>query len=144
MEVKDLTFERDSHQSQKGTTAGYQVQVRYNYHEPITIGGEVYGLQWKTLDWQLTKKAGIPLPKSSYHDPATFHLLPRTQAQALKYWFLSFVQSTHHSYFCIETRIIEFKVDYSYEWRDPEVVELCTPVADEEEDKEMAARMRGD
>lgn len=104
-----------------GTTPGYQVQARY-IGEPKILGGVMLSKEWKTL-WFPNSPVGVPT-HSGPHDwylPAA-ECMSYEAAQALRWWFLSVCAADILGSMCIETRLLAYRIKYSYEATEPKVI----------------------
>lgn len=101
--------------SGSGGVTGYSVEARLNYHEPRTISGQIFDNRWSTVHFQQTVPPfGVPSGRrynSCWYDQTG--LFSYQAAQALRWWFLANAE-VEFSCLCLETRLIEHEIKYSY------------------------------
>lgn len=97
--------------SGSGTEIAYSVQARLAYHQPRQVCGHLLDLRWTTLYFEKSP-IGVPVRAGSM---ARGHcgLLSYQAAQALRWWFLAQAE-LEFSCLCLETRLVEHRVEYSY------------------------------
>ena len=98
--------------SATGTDIGYSVEARLAYPEPRQVCGHLLDLRWTTLHFD---KSPIGVPQAR---PGNFLMLATglysyQAAQALRWWFLAQAEN-EFSCLCIESRIVEHQITYSY------------------------------
>jgi hypothetical protein len=99
--------------SGSGGLIAYSVEARYAFPSPKVIAGMTLDARWQKV--QFTEAAmGVPIGRS-YNDPwlRNTGLLGYQAAQALRWWFLAHAEA-ELSCLCVETRLIEHKIEYSY------------------------------
>jgi len=100
-----------------GTGKGYKVQARVNYREPKTILGTIYDNRWKDVP-VYPSPLGVGVPPPSYKNTGAqlARLMDRVEAEAFRWLFLASAEAQDHVItICVETRILEYEVKYSYE-----------------------------
>ena len=103
--------------SSSGTSFGYSVEARYNYPTPKRIGNAIYDNRWREIEtFKNTGRYGVPEP--AYPHPACqlTGLFSLAEAEALRWGFICLANSSSEigRSWCLETRIVEFKIEYSY------------------------------
>ena len=100
--------------SGSGTTYGYQVQARYMYSAPKSFEGMILDKQWRTIPFK-EGACGVPAG-SRFEMPELVHAYcySHEAAQALRWWFLANAHASDFSSICLETRLIEYKLEYSH------------------------------
>lgn len=99
-----------------GTGCGYRVEARVNYSESKIIGGIIFDNRWRQIPWTETIRKGIPRPAYSRPELALAHLLTRHEAEAHRWWFICIAEAGEMcGALCLETRIVEYTVNYSYD-----------------------------
>ena len=93
--------------------SGYQVQARYNNHEPKQFGELILDKRWKTLYFPKSP-IGVPSRRQwDWHLGAT-ECLSFPAAQALRWWFMAQCHCEEWGGgLCVETRIVAFRIEYS-------------------------------
>jgi hypothetical protein len=108
-ETKDMVGPASS-----GTVFGYQVQARSTYSEPQLANGVLLDQRWKTISFSSAPE-GFGVPRGDAWDwqlQATY-CYSYAAAQALRYWWLASARLNPGGGYCIETRLVKFKIDYS-------------------------------
>lgn len=96
-----------------GTCLAYSVEARVASYEPRVIGGNLMDTRWRRVSMDIAK-AGVPVRGLTLFPVfPTLGLLPYQAAQALRWWFLAQAEA-EFSCLCVETRLVEHKVEYSY------------------------------
>jgi hypothetical protein len=109
--------------SGSGTMHGYKVQARYMYHEPKDFGGLILDQRWRTLNFEKSP-TGVPTSRGTFdwYLPAS-NCMTKAAAEALRWWFLASCESERWGgSLCVETRIVQFKIEYSHK---AEPVAVC-------------------
>lgn len=99
--------------SGSGTTTGYTVEARHNYHDPVTIGSQTFDLRWREVRYQ-RGVPGVPTRSGSPHDEGTYRTYSFPAAQALRWWLHAESEAGTGFGVCLETRLIEHKIEYKY------------------------------
>lgn len=103
--------------AETGTELGYSIEARHNYTEPRKIGGKIYDNRWREVPhWDAPHGYGIPKPRYESFSRQASRLLSRSEAEALRWWFICGAQAEPgpSGAICLETRIVEHKVKYEY------------------------------
>lgn len=101
-------------QSGSGSGAGYSVEARYNYVEPVTIDGITLDNRWRRI-WFSEGSAGIPAYGRTGRGLRETNLYSYEGAQALRWWFIAIAGSQKmNTSLCLETRIVQHRVRWSY------------------------------
>lgn len=96
--------------SGSGTEVAFSVQARLAYIEPRQVAGHLLDTRWTTLHFE---KSPIGVPTKPQLSSVNHGLLSYQAAQALRWWFLA-QADVEFSCLCIETRIVEHKITYSF------------------------------
>jgi hypothetical protein len=114
--------------SGNGTNYGYQVQARYMYLEPRDFGGIILDQRWRTLYFEKSP-IGVPTSRGTFDWflPAS-SCMTKQAAEALRWWFLANCESgTWGGSLCVETRLVQFKIEYSHK---AEAIAVCEQAKD--------------
>jgi hypothetical protein len=98
----------------KGTTYGYMLEARNNYINPVTIRGLTLDNRWRRVGHH---EGDVGIPRGKYRDHAldAAGLVKRHEAEALRWWFICAAEEAEGMRsICLETRIVECKVEYSF------------------------------
>jgi hypothetical protein len=101
--------------SGSGGIKAYSVEARYAYPEPRQVAGNLLDTRWRTIQFvEVSPPFGVPTGRS-YHAPwlSLTGLYQYQAAQALRWWFLAAAEA-ERSCLCVETRLVEHLIDYSY------------------------------
>lgn len=101
--------------SGSGGLVAYSVEARYAYPEPKIFAGNLLDSRWRTVHFDKVQPPfGVPAG-GRYHQPMLYYtgLYEYQAAQALRWWFLAAAHA-EFSCGCIETRLIEHKIEYSF------------------------------
>lgn len=111
----------DACPTQSGTSRGYRVEARLNYHTPKAFGDLILDNRWRGIGWRETKH-GIPRNAFRRYELDAAGLLERNEAEALRWWMICFAGASDAvgGGLCLETRIVEYSVKYEF---------AATPVA---------------
>lgn len=100
----------DPTSSSTSVRTGYRVQARFNYINPAIILGVAYGKEW----CELNISPGMPghdvamNPRhTALHAEGLFSL---EEAEALRWQFLAAAAAERQTAFCLETRIVAYRV----------------------------------
>lgn len=96
-----------------GTTTGYRVEARHNYHSSITIGDQTFDLRWQEVTFQ-RGSPGVPTKIGSPHCEGTYGTHSYQAAQALRWWLHAAAEIDIAGGICLETRLVEHKIKYEY------------------------------
>lgn len=97
-----------------GTTRGYRVEARYSYRDAIVINGEIYTQEWREVPvYPVPAGEGI----TYWPDAVLQHeyLVPYEAAEALRWQFISAARAGKYGAMCLETRIVEYEVKYTFQ-----------------------------
>lgn len=98
-----------------GSMKGYSVEARYAYPSPKMFAGNLLDARWSTVQFVETiPPFGVPNGRR-YSEPwlRNTGLYTYQAAQALRWWFLAAAEA-EFSVLCIETRLVEHDIVYSY------------------------------
>lgn len=101
--------------SGNGGVIAYSVEARYAYPDAKVFAGNLLDARWRTVQFEKAMPpVGVPVGRS-YNSPwlQQTGLFEYQAAQALRWWFLAIAEA-EFSCGCIETRLIEHKIEYSY------------------------------
>jgi hypothetical protein len=101
-----------SNGSGSGTDVAYSVEARLAYPTPRMVCGHLLDARWQRVEFEKSR-TGIPVKDRLFPVHNTLGLFGYQAAQALRWWFLA-QADVEFSCLCIETRLIEHKVQYSY------------------------------
>jgi hypothetical protein len=108
-EIKDPVLRS----SASGTTFGYAVEARFMYSKPTIINGIAYDKEWREILFD-SGAVGVP-PRRYSHRTQEHGLFDFAQAEALRWWFLAEAEAgSVTGSLCLETRLVSYKVDYTY------------------------------
>jgi hypothetical protein len=99
--------------SGSGTNVGYTVEARLAYMVPQTVVGMVLDTRWQRINFP-QGVPGVREKTGSPYDVATYWLHTWAAAQALRWWFHSEADLHGPGSYCLETRIVEHRVNYTY------------------------------
>ena len=108
------------YQTKRGSGSGvdtvYGVEARYAYPEPRIICGQVFDNRWRQVYFK-EAAGGVPINNSQQCPRAALDGLYNYEAaQALRWWFhAQAAADTFGSSICLETRLVEHKIKYTYE-----------------------------
>lgn len=111
----DVPDETES--SGTGTIHAFRVQARYMYPEPKVFNGIVLDERWRYIDFP---SAPIGVPRGpEYYLPMliTTHCYGYQAAQALRWWFHAEAERSLLGGLCIDTRLVQFTIEYSHKWK---------------------------
>lgn len=122
---------------QKGSSGSgddilYSVQARLAYHDARLICGHLLDLRWKTLYFEKSP-IGVPAARPFRFGAMATGLLSYQAAQALRWWFLAEAE-TNFSCLCVETRLVEHRVSYSYS---SEAIRAVAPIGSDDRSNTM-------
>lgn len=102
--------------SGSGTAIGYSVEARMNYHAPLVIGDFAFDTRWRRVHTSIVQSAHGAAPEPHYKASALkdLSLLTWEQANAIRWQLMCIIAQRAGSNLCVETRIVEHKVTYSY------------------------------
>lgn len=111
--VEPDTFPKDSSRGSGGIVA-YAVEARLAYYTPRQVAGMLLDTRWRKVEFAETTPFGVP-NGHSYNSPwlRMTGLFEYQAAQALRWWFLAQAE-VEFSCGCVETRLIEHEINYSY------------------------------
>jgi hypothetical protein len=95
-----------------GSDTAYTVEVRLAYYVPQIRVGRLLDTRWQTIDFE-TARTGVPIARGIFPTYDTLGLLSYQAAQALRWWFIA-EAAKNYEHLCLETRLVEHKVAYSY------------------------------
>ena len=101
--------------SGSGGMKAYSIEARYAYPDPRDFFGNLLDQRWRTLHFDKAPPPfGVPTG-GRYNQPMLYYtgLYEYQAAQALRWWFLAAAHA-EFSCGCIETRLIEHKIEYSF------------------------------
>lgn len=100
--------------SGNGGMKAYSVEARLAYPTPRQVAGMLLDTRWQKVHFHNSTPFGVPIGRS-YNDPwlKATGLMGYQAAQSLRWWFLA-VAEAELSCGCVETRLIEHKIEYSY------------------------------
>ncbi len=101
--------------SASGTDRSYSVQARMAYYEPRTVSGMMLDTRWKTVCFK-PGEVGVPIHR--WHSWPDHGLYNYQAAEALRWWFVAQARVENNE-ICLETRLVEHEVDYS--WKESSV-----------------------
>ena len=107
------------YQTKRGSGSGeetaYCVEARFQFPEPQLICGQLFDNRWRRVSFQ-KDAAGVP-SNDSYFAPraALAGLYSYQTAQTLRWWFHAQAAVESFSAFCLESRLVEHKIKYTYE-----------------------------
>ena len=107
------------YQTKRGSGSGeetaYCVEARFQFPEPQLICGQLFDNRWRRVSFQ-KDAAGVP-SNDSYFAPrvALTGLYSYQSAQALRWWFHAQAAAENYSAFCVQSRLVEHKIKYTYE-----------------------------
>lgn len=94
-----------------GSTCGYSVEARYNYARSIEFGEQIFDTRWQEVHF-VASEIGIPARRCT--ELAPLGLYERTQAEALRWWFLAALEASRAGgSICWETRLVKHHVEYT-------------------------------
>jgi hypothetical protein len=96
-----------------GTDTAYSVEARLAFHQPRAVCGHLLDLRWTTLQFERGGPVGVPQHRPFDFAKSSSGLLSYQAAQALRWWFLANAEQ-EFSCLCVETRIVEHKITYSF------------------------------
>ncbi len=97
--------------SASGTDTAYTVEARMAYHRPEIVAGHNLDLRWSRVSFEASR-VGVP-NRPSMFPLERLGLLSYQAAQALRWWFVA-EAAKDHKHLCVETRLVEHEVKYSY------------------------------
>jgi hypothetical protein len=115
---KTAILDAQSGPSGRGTDHGYGFEVRVNLHEPVRIGELLLDNRWKRIYTEARFDGfGVPAPKYRCTAQQIANLLTRTEAEAHRWYFVAMAeaQDGYQGSLGLETRIVKYKVVYSFE-----------------------------
>ena len=98
--------------SASGTETAYTVEARHAYYQPEVIAGHLLDLRWSRIECA-PAHGGVPIKEGLFPFHSTLGLLSYQAAQALRWWFIA-AAAKDYKHLCIETRLVEHKITYSY------------------------------
>jgi len=106
----------DKGESGSGSTVGYSVEARYAYYKPLPITEDfTLDLRWRRIPINTRGPIGVPDRNAWHGDAIRYGLHSWEAAQALRWWFLADLETQRNlSTMCVETRIVEHKITYSF------------------------------
>jgi hypothetical protein len=114
---KNRTPVEESKRTRNGSSSccGYKVEARFNNHYAKPVGDQVFDLRWQEVHFD---RAGFGVPASRFAVAANvfgdLDMMSYEQAEAMRWWFLAHLEATRPGgRLCWETRLVEYKVDYS-------------------------------
>lgn len=111
--------------SATGTNYGYQVQARYIGTEGVKqVGDLILCQKWKNVPFRRPSPIGVPSARDFEWYLLATDCMNYEAAEALRWWFLATcVSESFGGRLCVETRIIRFKIDYSFAGKADAVME---------------------
>lgn len=99
-----------------GTNFGYSVEARVNYAEPKNICGMIFDNRWRQVPWSESPGMnGVPRPAFRGPELTLPLLLSRAEAEALRWLTICAADASDIcGSLCLETRIVQHRVEYSY------------------------------
>lgn len=91
------------------TFDGYSVEARHNYHDPMTVSGQVFDRTWRRVNFD-ESVIGVPLPRFRRHALAEHGYLGYASAQALRWWFHAAIEAEQGLGICMETRLVKHSI----------------------------------
>jgi hypothetical protein len=104
------------------TRFGYRVEARFNYPQPKVILGVALGKEWQTLNVFPGAPGHDVALSSGNHDLHGHSLFTYTEAEALRWQFLAAARASSDPAFCLETRLVCFKLESSYSYKAESIV----------------------
>lgn len=98
--------------SGSGTDTAYSVQARMAYITPKVVAGQLLDLRWTKIHFDPARN-GVPVREGLFPQFRTLGLLSYQAAQAMRWWFIA-AAAKDHDHLCLETRLVEHEVKYSY------------------------------
>lgn len=99
--------------SGNGTDHAYTVEARLAYPEPRSVVGQILDTRWRQVAF-VESTVGVPArPRYAPWGAFLSDKLSYQAAQALRWWFLANAEQ-EFSCLCIETRLVEHEIKYSY------------------------------
>ncbi len=110
--------------SGSGTTFAYTVEARLMFHTPEQFGDIILDKKWRQIHFK-EGSTGIPLG-NRYELPELLHACAYSYetAQALRWGFLAEANARSQTgALCLETRLVQYRIEYSYKAVQERVVE---------------------
>jgi hypothetical protein len=110
--------------SGSGRTFAYTVEARLMFHKPEQFGDIILDKDWRQIHFK-EGSTGIP-PGNRYELPELLHAgaYSYEAAQALRWWFMADVHAKSPTgTLCLETRLVEYRIEFSYKAVPERVVE---------------------
>lgn len=94
------------------TLAAFSVEARHNFHEPVTVGGQIFDNRWRMVIFENSTSDGfgVPVCDSFEKEISEYGFLKYASAQALRWWF----HANAGFGTCLETRIVEHKITITH------------------------------
>lgn len=111
-----MELEQD-YRSERGsgneTETAYTVEARYNYANPVQIGGQIFDNRWREVKFQ-DAVIGVPRCATFRRHTLEHGMLGYAAAQALRWWLHAAAEADNMSGLCLETRIVSHRISYSH------------------------------